>query len=982
MTRLTRAARHFALLLPLTLVAPQLAAQEGDPLPPPESIQAQGETPWLYEGSDVPQDKEWLFGEMDNGLRYAVRDNGVPPGQVSIRIRIDAGSLHEEEAERGFAHLMEHLSFRESKYLAFGEAIPTWQRLGATFGSDTNASTTPTETVYKLDLPNATPAALEESFKLLSGMMREPVLNQTNVSAEVPIVLAEKRERGGAAMRVVEKTRQTLFAGQRLANRLPIGTEETLLGATPEALQAFHDRWYRPENTVISVAGDADPLIFASLIERYFADWQGKGARVEAPEFGDPVAPEAADPANPIGEVAVMVEPDFPRVLNYSILRPWRQVNDTVVYNEGKLRGQLAEALINRRLEAKARAGGSFLDARVSRDSVSRSADMTSVEIVPLSEDWQAALGDVRAVIADATDNPPTQEEIDRELAEFEIAFVSLVEQSSVLPGSALADEIVGAVDIREAIASPQTFLDVFRSMRKTATPANLLEKTRELFEGDVIRATYMTPSVGEAEEASLRVALQAPVTADPSARLAAKQVSFDDLPPIGTPGTIVRRGPIGIHEIEQIEFSNGTRALLWQSDAEPGRVAVKMRFGAGNRAFGDDDAAYIQLGRQALVSSGLGELGQEELDRITTGRRMGFGFGIDDAVFTFTAQTRGQDLADQLYLFAGKLAMPRWDANPVLREKAALRLTYESQEASPMGVLGRDLEYILSGNEGRFASPTPEQIEAATPEGFRKLWEPLLAQGNVEILVFGEFDTDETIEALKKTIGALPPRKPIPADVAARIPGFPADRDETVVLTHRGDADQAAAVVAWEAGGGFAQVRESRQLQILTDLFNNRLIDTMRERAGASYAPNVGSSWPLDIDGGGTITALAQLKPEDVPVFFDAAQGIAHDLATSPVTPDELARVTEPLNQTIRRASTGNTFWLFQLEGATTDPRRIFAITSLLADYTVTTPEAMQALAAKYFGDGEGVKVAIIPKGQELADTIPAARQSAIIGR
>ena len=37
------------------------------------------------------------------------------------------------------------------------QAIPTWQRLGATFGSDTNAETTPTQTVYKLDLPNASP---------------------------------------------------------------------------------------------------------------------------------------------------------------------------------------------------------------------------------------------------------------------------------------------------------------------------------------------------------------------------------------------------------------------------------------------------------------------------------------------------------------------------------------------------------------------------------------------------------------------------------------------------------------------------------------------------------------------------------------------------------------------------------------------------------------------------------------------------------
>ena len=51
-------------------------------------------------GSDVPRDKEWLFGEMDNGLRYAVRRNGVPPGQVSIRVRIDAGSLYERDSER------------------------------------------------------------------------------------------------------------------------------------------------------------------------------------------------------------------------------------------------------------------------------------------------------------------------------------------------------------------------------------------------------------------------------------------------------------------------------------------------------------------------------------------------------------------------------------------------------------------------------------------------------------------------------------------------------------------------------------------------------------------------------------------------------------------------------------------------------------------------------------------------------------------
>ncbi|KPQ32771.1 MAG: family M16 Zn-dependent peptidase, partial [Porphyrobacter sp. HL-46] len=137
MTLLSRAARAFALVLaPLVMVqpllagqaaqAPQDAAPAAPQVPSPTALQADGEVPWLYRGSDVPVDDKWLFGEMDNGLRYAVRSNGVPPRQVSIRVRVDAGSLHEEDAEQGFAHLLEHLLFRESKYLGKAEAIGAW----------------------------------------------------------------------------------------------------------------------------------------------------------------------------------------------------------------------------------------------------------------------------------------------------------------------------------------------------------------------------------------------------------------------------------------------------------------------------------------------------------------------------------------------------------------------------------------------------------------------------------------------------------------------------------------------------------------------------------------------------------------------------------------------------------------------------------------------------------------------------------------
>ena len=72
----------FALVAPSIAQEAQTAAAEAPvdiPVPEPKALQTGDETPWLYRGSDVPVDREWLFGEMENGLRYAVRRNGVPP---------------------------------------------------------------------------------------------------------------------------------------------------------------------------------------------------------------------------------------------------------------------------------------------------------------------------------------------------------------------------------------------------------------------------------------------------------------------------------------------------------------------------------------------------------------------------------------------------------------------------------------------------------------------------------------------------------------------------------------------------------------------------------------------------------------------------------------------------------------------------------------------------------------------------------------
>ncbi len=974
MTIFTRNLRAFLLPVLILLPVPALAQQACTIATDPAQDATQydrPDDPWIYRGTDIPVDREWLFGELPNGVRYAVRRNGAPPCQVSIRVAIDAGAINEEESERGFAHLIEHLSFRQSRNFASGEAIGYFQRLGTSFGIDANAQTSPTQTIYQIDLPGADRPRLDDVVHRIAGMIREPALSAENLAADLPIVLAERRERDGADTRIAMATQEVLYAGQRLATRSPIGTVEALEAATPASVRAFHTRWYRPENAVVVVVGDADPQVLAALVERNFADWQSPGRATSAPDFGDPQAPAGADPANPVGETAVLVEPGQARGVIYAVMRPWEEITDNLEYNRGLLIDAVAQSIINRRLEERARDGASYLFATVQQQDVSRSADATFVSFAPLTADWETPLGEVRGVIAAALASSPSEDEIERAVAGLDVSFVDMVAQARIQATNQLADTVVNAVNIREAVASPETFLEVFRAMRDRITPQALLEHSRTLFTGSVVRGLLLTPEAGEASPAQLRAALLAPVAVDIAAGQTGAPISFASLPPIGTPAEPIARESMGtglFASTERLEFANGVRAMIRDSENEPGRVTVQVRFGAGRAAFAEDEAVYIELGQRALMASGMADLGQNELDRVAIGRKLTLGFTVEDGVFTFTGDTRAEDLADQLYLFAAKLALPRWDVGPVERVKASMVLGYDALDGDPMSVLNRDLEFRLHGMDPRFATADPAAIRATTASEFRRIWSHMLAQGPVEVSVFGDIDPAATVAALSRTFGALPPREtPKQGDLPAPFRPIVTGGERTV-LYHAGDANQAAAVIAWPTGGGSGGLPLARKLDLLAQLVSNRLLERLREAEGVSYTPFAASNWPRDNAQGGYLMALVQLQTGSIESFYSEVDEIVAELATNGPSADELARVVEPVRQNILRAEPSHGFWLAQLQGGTFDSDRLLHLPTLGVDYLGTTPEEIRMLAQRYLTGQEPLRLVVLPRGVSAA--------------
>ena len=171
-------------LLPFSLVgALALAAASG-------AIAASEPPAWPQAASDLAPDPAVRFGMLANGMRYAVMRNATPGGQTSLRLRIGSGSLEENDAEQGLAHVLEHMSFKGSTHVGAGEMVKILQRHGLAFGPDTNAATGWTQTVYMLDLPRSDADTLDTGLMLMRETAGELLIKDDALTPERGVVLS------------------------------------------------------------------------------------------------------------------------------------------------------------------------------------------------------------------------------------------------------------------------------------------------------------------------------------------------------------------------------------------------------------------------------------------------------------------------------------------------------------------------------------------------------------------------------------------------------------------------------------------------------------------------------------------------------------------------------------------------------------------------------------------------------------------------
>src|SRR2546423_11463390 len=219
----------------------------------------------------IPLDPKVKIGRLENGLTYFIRQNKKPEQKVELRLVVNAGSILEDEAQQGLAHMSEHMAFNGTTNFKKNDIISFLQDIGVGFGNDLNAYSSFNETVYMLPIPIDKPDNLEKGFRVLEDWAHGVTYTSEDIDDERAIILEESRLGKGAGDRMRKKIFPRLFEGSLYAKRLPIGLDSIIKNFKHDEIRRFYKDWYRPDLMAVIIVGDIDTDSAENMVKKHFS---------------------------------------------------------------------------------------------------------------------------------------------------------------------------------------------------------------------------------------------------------------------------------------------------------------------------------------------------------------------------------------------------------------------------------------------------------------------------------------------------------------------------------------------------------------------------------------------------------------------------------------------------------------------------------------------------------------------------------------
>jgi zinc protease len=201
---------------------------------------------------------------LDNGMIVLITERHSAP-VVAIDTWVNTGYFNEPDSLTGISHLLEHMFFKGTKKRAVGQLREETRELGGYL----NAGTIYEYTHYYTVLPSQ---FTESGLELQSDALWNSVIDTIELEKEKKVVIEEvKRKWDNPNAWSWEKLMELAFDRHPI-RRWRMGAPEQINGWNRQQFEHYLKSYYRPDNIILSIAGEVKPKEVMKAVEKYYGD--------------------------------------------------------------------------------------------------------------------------------------------------------------------------------------------------------------------------------------------------------------------------------------------------------------------------------------------------------------------------------------------------------------------------------------------------------------------------------------------------------------------------------------------------------------------------------------------------------------------------------------------------------------------------------------------------------------------------------------
>jgi zinc protease len=908
----------------------------------------------------LPDDPLLKKGEIKNGLEYFIYKNSKPANSVELRLVVRAGSVLEDNDQRGAAHFVEHMAFNGTRHFPKKRITEFIESLGMKFGPDLNASTGFDETIYKLALPAGNRETLETAFKIMADWSHGITFDPDEIEQERSVIIEEWRTCENAAARATKTHMQSLLKGSRYTERWPIGTLESIQNLNKEKLLRFYRDWYRPDLMAVIAVGDFDTELIEQLIKKYFS------------HIPMPDNPRKVITCSVLDHVkrrlSISAEPE----VSFSTVKIYKKIDSKNVVTIRDFRRVIVENLFHglfadRLYEINRENNAPFLYAVSSKEQLTPLTDahVLNANILSVAEVDRAL-----KVLLEESERINRFGFTESELQRRKSKYLAIVEtyfanRKNIKSGS-ITSNYVDAFLNQKTIPGIEYKTMLYRQIIPDISLKEINELGRMLKcdENCVVTVTALKKEgLTVPDEKKLAAVFDevADMKIEPYVDV------FKDIP-------LVKEPPTGAKIISSIDkeggitewkLANGVQVVLKPTDFDTDDVVFRGFSPGGTSLVFDKDLIFAEKADVLIGKSGIGDFNENELAKKTYGS--GIISNVDPFIDRYEEGLWGngwmknlETLFQMIYL---RFTAPRADKDVFEKYHTLWKQALISQENLPIFRFNKAFNRIVTQDHPRRRPPTVEDLEKMDLQQSLKIYRERFGDASDFTFIFvGAFDLNKMRPLVERYLGGLPSinRQDGWKDHGMRYPGGVVN--ETVTA---GTDPRSQTRIAFYGYLGKEEQPQEPLLETLAQLFGNRLRDVLREELGGVYGVSVSSTIIWQPLRAYFLNIIFVSDPDREKELVARVFKEIEYFKNSAFSEEKVAGIRKAMLSNYEKDVKGNRFWLSELRDSyrydkNPGAEKILNYPNIVKDIT---PQKVKEAMRRYFNTNKYIHITLMPE-------------------